>query len=59
MSNNHVSCLARKAAESARRLIRWAARRRRTAVSHLLRGACYGVGTGCVSLLVLWAQGRM
>lgn len=37
-------------------LRRRAARRSRTAASHMLRGACYGAGTGAVSILALWAQ---
>ncbi|MFI5809317.1 hypothetical protein [Streptomyces sp. NPDC051561] len=56
MSMNHALTWARKAIERARQLLRWAVRRRRTAASHLLRGACYGAGTGAVSLILLWLQ---
>ncbi|MEV0263868.1 hypothetical protein AB0I49_21355 [Streptomyces sp. NPDC050617] len=42
-----------------KRLGRWAVRQRRAAAGHLLRGACYGIGTGAVSLLVLWIQERL
>ncbi|MFD5114278.1 hypothetical protein ACFWNG_18510 [Streptomyces sp. NPDC058391] len=38
------------------RLIRWTTRHRRAAASHMLRGACYGAGTGAVSILAVWAQ---
>ncbi|WP_328752708.1 hypothetical protein OHT57_44710 [Streptomyces sp. NBC_00285] len=37
----------------------WLARRRRTALAQLLRGACYGAGTGAVGLLFMWAEHRM
>ncbi|MEU7046754.1 hypothetical protein AB0A77_37725 [Streptomyces varsoviensis] len=46
----------RTAATRTKRLIRWAVRQRRAAAGHLLRGACYGIGTGAASLLVLWLQ---
>ncbi|WP_169922690.1 hypothetical protein [Streptomyces lushanensis] len=38
------------------RLIRWTARHQRSAAGHMLRGTCYGIGTGAVSLLAVWAQ---
>ncbi|MGX1471317.1 UNVERIFIED_CONTAM: hypothetical protein RKD50_000125 [Streptomyces canus] len=38
---------------------RWIARRRRTALAHLLRGACYGAGTGAVGLLVMWMEHQL
>ncbi|MEU6122493.1 hypothetical protein [Streptomyces sp. NPDC047123] len=31
-------------------------RRRHDAATHLLRGTCYGLGTGIVSLAVWWIQ---
>lgn len=34
----------------------WLAHRRRTALTHILRGACYGLGTGVIGLLFLWAE---
>ncbi|MEV4437312.1 hypothetical protein [Streptomyces sp. NPDC049555] len=40
------------------RTLRWARRRRRTALGLLLRGVCYGTGTGLVSMLVFWLQHR-
>ncbi|WP_326615283.1 hypothetical protein OG949_41035 (plasmid) [Streptomyces scopuliridis] len=46
----------RKALTRLSRPVRWAVRRRRTALTHLLRGACYGAGTGAVSILAVWAQ---
>ncbi|MFJ9100798.1 hypothetical protein ACIRJM_20305 [Streptomyces sp. NPDC102405] len=38
---------------------KWIARRRRTALSHLLRGACYGAGTGAVGLIFVWVEHQM
>ncbi|WP_460062160.1 hypothetical protein [Streptomyces sp. YKOK-I1] len=37
----------------------WLARRRRTALTHLLRGACYGIGTGLIGLFFVWAEKYM
>ncbi|MFE7854375.1 hypothetical protein [Streptomyces sp. NPDC057403] len=37
----------------------WIARRRRTALAQLLRGACYGAGTGAVGLIFMWVEHRM
>ncbi|EDY48736.1 hypothetical protein [Streptomyces clavuligerus] len=39
-----------------KRILRWAARRRRTATMHVLRGICYGLGTTTVTLASLWVQ---
>ncbi|GAA4704001.1 hypothetical protein [Streptomyces youssoufiensis] len=41
------------------RATQWAARRRRAAVSLILRGACYGAGTSAVGLLAYWARGYL
>lgn len=30
--------------------------RGRTALIHILKGACYGLGTGTIGLLFLWLQ---
>ncbi|MFF3275994.1 hypothetical protein ACFYWU_34410 [Streptomyces chrestomyceticus] len=49
----------RKAVTRTNRLIRWAVRQRRAAAGRLLRGACYGIGTGAVSILALWIQERL
>ncbi|MFF0737776.1 hypothetical protein ACFYVK_39960 [Streptomyces chartreusis] len=38
------------------RLRRWARRRRRDAANHLLRGLCYGIGTGAAGLAFWWLQ---
>ncbi|WP_158575876.1 hypothetical protein [Streptomyces corynorhini] len=38
------------------RLLRWLKSRRHAAAGHMLRGACYGIGTGIAGLLVLWVQ---
>jgi hypothetical protein len=37
----------------------WLARRRRTALNQLLRGACYGAGTGAVGLFFMWVEHQM
>ncbi|MEU1403171.1 hypothetical protein ABZ471_12545 [Streptomyces sp. NPDC005728] len=37
----------------------WFARRRRTALAHLLRGTCYGIGTGLTGLVFMWAEQRL
>ena len=38
------------------RLARWFARRRRAIADQLLRGACYGFGTGAVGLGFWWIE---
>jgi hypothetical protein len=32
------------------------ARRRRIALAHMLRGACYGIGTGAIGLAFIWLE---
>lgn len=56
MHNSPAHPLWGKITETVRRLVRWAARRRRTATGLLLRGACYGAGTGAVSILAVWVE---
>ncbi|MGA5454421.1 hypothetical protein ACPCVO_48440 [Streptomyces umbrinus] len=34
----------------------WIARRRRTALTHMWRGACYGIGTGLIGLGFMWLE---
>jgi hypothetical protein len=46
----------RETAQTLRRLIRWAARRRRAAAALALRGACYGAGTAAVSVIAVWVE---
>ncbi|MFJ4569050.1 hypothetical protein ACIP4U_36440 [Streptomyces caelestis] len=36
--------------------LRWAAQRRRAALAHMLRGACYGLGTGAIGLAFVWLE---
>ncbi|MEU9186252.1 hypothetical protein AB0D14_17230 [Streptomyces sp. NPDC048484] len=50
---------ARKVPEILHRLVRWTRPRRRAAVGLLLRGVCYGLGTGAVSLATFWVQNRL
>ncbi|MFJ2509929.1 hypothetical protein ACIQJX_26865 [Streptomyces griseoviridis] len=38
------------------RLRRWIRRRRRDAINHLLRGLCYGTGTGIAGLACWWLE---
>lgn len=56
MHNSPAHCPRRKTTETVRQLVRWAARRRRTATGLLLRGACYGAGTGAVSIIAVWVE---
>ncbi|MFG2586355.1 hypothetical protein [Streptomyces malaysiensis] len=37
-------------------LLCWIARRRRTIATQILRGACYGIGTGAVGLAFWWIE---
>ncbi|WP_310724996.1 hypothetical protein [Streptomyces sp. N2A] len=41
------------------RLGRWVRRHRRDAAAHLLRGTCYGLGTGAVGLAFWWIQQQL
>ncbi|MET8957182.1 hypothetical protein [Streptomyces sp. NPDC004533] len=41
------------------RVYRWARQRRRDAATYLLRGACYGFGTGVVGLGFWWLEQHM
>lgn len=43
---------------TARYLREWAARQGRIVPEQMLRGASYGVGSGAVSLLVVWFETR-
>ncbi|MFF3558235.1 hypothetical protein ACFYXL_33030 [Streptomyces tsukubensis] len=47
---------AARARSPLRALVRRTSRHRRIATAHLLRGACYGLGTGAVTLLAVWAE---
>lgn len=42
----------------ARYLREWSTRHGRTVREQMLRGASYGVGSGAVSLLVVWFEAR-
>jgi len=37
----------------------WLARRRRTALTQVLRGACYGIGTGVIGLVFMLMEYRL
>ncbi|WP_019074360.1 hypothetical protein [Streptomyces hokutonensis] len=37
----------------------WLARRRRTALTQVLRGACYGMGTGAIGLVFMLMEYRL
>ncbi|CAM5529771.1 MULTISPECIES: hypothetical protein [Streptomyces] len=56
MRESHGWPALRKAVARTNGLVRWTVRQRRAAAGHLLRGACYGIGTGAASILVLWIQ---
>ncbi|MGV4985789.1 hypothetical protein ACVB8X_07005 [Streptomyces sp. NRAIS4] len=38
------------------RALTWIRQRRRTAATHLLRGLCYGIGTGLAGLAFWWLE---
>ncbi|MET9535322.1 hypothetical protein ABZY02_32985 [Streptomyces sp. NPDC006649] len=38
------------------RVYRWIHAQRRAIAGHMLRGLCYGAGTGAAGLLTLWAE---
>ncbi|HET9382869.1 MAG TPA: hypothetical protein VFP69_18875 [Streptomyces sp.] len=39
-----------------RRALAWVRRRRRSAATHVLRGLCYGIGTGLAGLVFWWLE---
>lgn len=41
------------------RALAWLHRCRRTAATHLLRGLCYGIGTGLAGLAFWWLEQHM
>ncbi|MEV0258876.1 hypothetical protein AB0H82_32015 [Streptomyces sp. NPDC050732] len=41
-----------------RRIRHWARARRRTALSQMLRGACFGSGSGLITLTIYWITHR-
>ncbi|MEE4420247.1 hypothetical protein [Streptomyces bugieae] len=41
------------------RLRQWVRRHRHDAAAHLLRGTCYGLGTGAVGLAFWWIQQQL
>ncbi|MET7621316.1 hypothetical protein [Streptomyces sp. NPDC005408] len=59
MHNSPACCPWCKTTETVRRLFHWAACRRRVATGLLLRGACYGLGTGAVGIITVWVQHRL
>jgi hypothetical protein len=50
---------ARKGPARLHRLVRWARQRRRVAIGLLLRGTCYGLGTGLAGIATFWVQHHM
>ncbi|MFH8470386.1 hypothetical protein [Streptomyces sp. NPDC017991] len=59
MHDSPESRPARKDPTILHRFVRWARPRRRAAVSLLLRGACYGLGSGAAGLATFWVQSRL
>ncbi|MEV6782707.1 hypothetical protein [Streptomyces sp. NPDC051098] len=45
-------------ARRARRIRDWALARRRTAWSQILRGICFGSGSGLITLIIFWLTHR-
>jgi hypothetical protein len=57
-SNKEPGRLDRWIARTARYLREWPARHGRTVHDQMIRGVSSGIGTGAVSLLILWIQAR-
>ncbi|MGW0538028.1 hypothetical protein [Streptomyces sp. NPDC003032] len=55
---NTAAPVGRALARRGRRLRGWARARRRTALSQLLRGICFGSGSGLITLIVFWLTHR-
>ncbi|MFF8659717.1 hypothetical protein [Streptomyces huasconensis] len=53
-----AATVGRALARRRRRLRIWALARRRTALSQVLRGICFGSGSGLVTLIVFWLTHR-
>ncbi|MCC2276601.1 hypothetical protein LKL35_14455 [Streptomyces sp. ET3-23] len=56
MHDSRLRRFAHRLCRTPNRLLRWAAACRRAAIGLMLRGICYGTGTGLVSLFVYWFQ---
>lgn len=54
--NNRRPRKARQGPERLTVALHWITRRRRVALAQLLRGACYGVGTGVIGLAFVWME---
>ncbi|MEV5982877.1 hypothetical protein [Streptomyces sp. NPDC052114] len=48
----------RALARRGRRILAWAYARRHAALSQILRGLCFGCGSGLITLLVYWLTHR-
>lgn len=57
-SNKDMGGVDRWMARAVRYLREWPARHGRTVHNQMIRGVSYGVGSGAVSLLVIWFQSR-
>jgi hypothetical protein len=58
-SNKHSAPGGRRRGRLATYLHKWVRRHGRGAHTHLVRGLSYGVGSGAVSILIIWAERRM
>lgn len=59
MHHNHPHHPPRKTTGPLHRLLHWATPRWRAAAGLMLRGACYGLGTGAAGLLTFWIQQQL
>ncbi|MFI9587513.1 hypothetical protein ACIHCQ_38180 [Streptomyces sp. NPDC052236] len=59
MYDNPARRAERKNSALLHRLLRWGRQRHRAALGLVLRGACWGLGTGAVSTAAYWVQNRL
>jgi hypothetical protein len=57
-SNKHSAPMDTRRSRIARHLRKWRRRHGHGVHAHLVRGLSYGVGSGAVSLLILWVENR-
>ncbi|GAA3591337.1 hypothetical protein [Streptomyces osmaniensis] len=57
-SNKDLDAMDRRLPRVVRHLREWRARHARIVYGQVLRGVSYGVGSGAVSLLVIWYETR-
>jgi hypothetical protein len=58
-TNKHSAHMDTRRSRIALYLRKWVRRHGHGAHTHLVRGLSYGVGSGAVSILIIWAERRM